>query len=180
MKHFRILLLNLTFYPAGLLLFSFIAKVPAYFNVSAYFVELYIVKVLISTLQVFILVSIVSYWEKLKSSSLKMSFWIWRMKNKNAPYIWLIFDMILYTDIWLFVTSDENKQIVRWWHYLSYGGDDGDGDDHWKSLMMIFVMIISGNEAERVNQFDMLEKVQTQDKENCNLCAHLLVQGCIL
>ena len=62
----------------------------------------------------------------------------------------------------------------------SYGGDDGDGDDHWKSLMMIFVMIISGNEAERVNQFDMLEKVQTQDKENCNLCPHLLVQGCIL
>ena len=112
MKHFRILLLNLTFYPAGLLLFSFIAKVPAYFNVSAYFVELYIVKVLVSALQVFILVSIVSYWEKLKSSSLKMSFWIWRMKNKNAPYIWLIFDMILYTDIWLFVTSDEKKQTV--------------------------------------------------------------------
>ena len=51
----------------------------------------------------------------------------------------------------------------------SCGGDDGDGDDHWKSLMMILMMIISGNEAERVNQFDMLEKCKRKIKRHPNL-----------
>ena len=46
---------------------------------------------------------------------------------------------------------------------------------------MILMMIISGNEAERVNQFDMLEKQDKETPQSCHitLCCYPNVNGSV-